>query len=68
MPKRYSSTLIISILRAAGFVQISQRGSHIKLKRDDRVVIVPAGRKELRPGTLASIVRQSGLTKSDFEA
>ena len=67
MPKRYSSLLVIQVLLAAGFVQVSQRGSHIKLKHGEKVVIVPAGRKELRPGTMSSIVRQSGLAKSAFD-
>jgi len=30
-------------------------------------VIVPAGRKEMPRGTFNSIVKQSGLSKSDFE-
>jgi predicted RNA binding protein YcfA (HicA-like mRNA interferase family) len=32
----------------------------------EHVVIVPAGRKEIRPGTFASILRQSGLDLPDF--
>jgi predicted RNA binding protein YcfA (HicA-like mRNA interferase family) len=50
-----------------GFAEIDQTGSHKKLRKDDRTVIVPSPRKELPHGTFASILRQSGLNKSDFE-
>jgi predicted RNA binding protein YcfA (HicA-like mRNA interferase family) len=35
-----------------GFVQTSQRGSHVKLRREQLTVIVPLHR-ELAPGTLS---------------
>jgi len=35
--------------------------------KDDRTVIVPSPRKEMPHGTFASILRQSGLSKADFE-
>ncbi|MBI4937248.1 MAG: type II toxin-antitoxin system HicA family toxin [Nitrosomonadales bacterium] len=50
-----------------GFKLVSQKGSHRKYVSNGRVVIVPAGRKEIRPGTFASILRQSGLDVSAFE-
>jgi predicted RNA binding protein YcfA (HicA-like mRNA interferase family) len=37
----------------------------VKLRRAERTVIVPLHR-ELAPGTLRSILRQSGLTASEF--
>ncbi|TSE18318.1 HicA toxin of bacterial toxin-antitoxin [Tepidimonas alkaliphilus] len=67
MPKRYSTSEILAALYRAGFRQIGQRGSHIKLTDGEHVVIVPAGRREIRAGTFQSIVRQSGLPKSAFE-
>jgi predicted RNA binding protein YcfA (HicA-like mRNA interferase family) len=48
-----------------GFVQTSQRGSHVKLRREQLTVIVPIHR-ELAPGTLRSILRQAQLTPEDF--
>ena len=63
MPKRYSTAEVLRALYKAGFRQVSQRGSHIKLTDGEHVVIVPAGRKEIRPGTLNSILNQSGLSK-----
>jgi predicted RNA binding protein YcfA (HicA-like mRNA interferase family) len=57
-------------LEAAGFVEISQKGSHVKLARttgaETRTAIVPHHR-EVRLGTLGSILRQAGLTPDEFE-
>jgi predicted RNA binding protein YcfA (HicA-like mRNA interferase family) len=51
-----------------GFQLVSQRGSHVKYRNaTGRTVIVPAGRRELPRGTLASIIRQSGLDKARFD-
>jgi predicted RNA binding protein YcfA (HicA-like mRNA interferase family) len=57
-------------LEQAGFVEASQKGSHVKFVRefDDEVwtVIVPYHR-EVSPGTIRSILRQSGLSADAFE-
>ena len=53
-------------LSRAGFLQISQRGSHVKLRDvDGHIVIVPM-HSELAPGTLRSILRQANLAVEDF--
>lgn len=58
-------------LEAAGFVQVGQRGSHIKFVKEAaegiRTVIVPHHR-EIAIGTLRSVLRQAGLTVDEFEA
>ncbi|OGI32191.1 MAG: hypothetical protein A2489_01320, partial [Candidatus Moranbacteria bacterium RIFOXYC12_FULL_36_13] len=61
MPKLYSSSNIIKVLQKKGFVFISQKGSHVKLRKNSSptlTVIVPAGRKEIPFGTFKSILRQ----------
>lgn len=59
---------VVRALGKVGFVQVSQRGSHIKLRHiDGRVVIVP-DHAELKHGTLRSILRQAHLTPAEFEA
>ena len=56
----------VTALSRVGFEQVSQRGSHVKLRNaTGRVVIVPLHR-ELAPGTLGSILRQAGLERSQF--
>jgi predicted RNA binding protein YcfA (HicA-like mRNA interferase family) len=52
MPKLYSSSHILKVLDKHGFVFISQKGSHIKLRKSGEVtltVIVPANRKRSLP-------------------
>ncbi len=58
-------------LLAAGFVEASQEGSHIKYvrtnERGTRTAVVPRHR-EVVIGTLRSILRQAGLTPDEWEA
>ena len=58
------------ILAQHGFVNVRQRGSHVIMQRQDdagtTTVPVPLHR-ELKRGTLASIIRQSGLPRATFE-
>jgi predicted RNA binding protein YcfA (HicA-like mRNA interferase family) len=70
MPKLYSSFYVLKILEAHGFMFVSQKGSHIKVRKAGNpvlTVIVPANRKEIPLGTLRSILRQSQLSIQDFE-
>jgi predicted RNA binding protein YcfA (HicA-like mRNA interferase family) len=58
----------VRLLGVVGFAQVSQRGSHVKLRNaTGRTVIVPMHR-ELKTGTLRSILRQAGLTPDEFVA
>ena len=70
MPKRYSAKQIIKALKKIGFVKISQKGSHIKMKGliegKLQTVIVP-DHKQIAVGTFSSIVRQSGISKRTLE-
>ncbi len=70
MPKLYPARIILSALQRAGFIVISQKGSHIKLskKQQEKVytVIVP-NHKEIAIGTFSSILKQAGMNKKEFE-
>jgi predicted RNA binding protein YcfA (HicA-like mRNA interferase family) len=56
----------VQALEAAGFEHRSTKGSHAKLRHPDgRVVIVPLHRSLAR-GTISSILRQAGLSSSEF--
>ncbi len=61
--------VLMSLLGGLGFEVVSQRGSHVKLRKTVRgnifVVIVPR-HSEIRRGTLLSIIRQAGLDKDEF--
>ena len=67
MPKRYSTRDVERALLAHGFLKIGQKGSHVKYSDGARVVIVVAGRKQIRAGTMSSIARQAGLSMADFD-
>lgn len=61
---------VCALLEAHGFVFIRQRGSHRIMQRrlPGTTVTVPVpDHREVRLGTLASIVRQSGLPRELFE-
>lgn len=68
MPKipRITSTEMVRTLERAGFVKVSQKGSHIKMQRDNHICIVPFHRKSLAVGTLHGILKQAGLTPDEF--
>ena len=61
-----SSSDIIRALKKLGFIEKSQKGSHLKLVSGSKTVIVPHPKKSVPMGTFMSIVRQSGLNKADF--
>jgi predicted RNA binding protein YcfA (HicA-like mRNA interferase family) len=67
MPKRLGSVEIIRVLEQHGFRFVAQKGSHRKYKNDaGRTAIVPYPKKEIPIGPTRSIIRQSGLTPTDF--
>lgn len=71
MPNQYSSREILSALRKAGFVEVSQRGSHVKQRRTGhdqvRTVIVKHPAQAVPVGTFRSILKQAGMTTDQFE-
>ncbi|MCY4061083.1 MAG: type II toxin-antitoxin system HicA family toxin [Chloroflexi bacterium] len=76
MPKQkvLSGREVCDILILNGFEKKRQKGSHITMQRrillstgTFTTVTVPVpNHKELKPGTLAWIIRKSGLPKSTF--
>jgi predicted RNA binding protein YcfA (HicA-like mRNA interferase family) len=56
---------VVRALAKVGFSEVSQRGSHLKLRKEGRTVIVPMHR-ELARGTLRSILRQADLAVEAF--
>ncbi|MES2755124.1 MAG: type II toxin-antitoxin system HicA family toxin [Pseudomonadota bacterium] len=57
------SRAIIALLEADGWARVRQRGSHIQFRHPDKAgrVTVAHPNRDIPPGTLASIERQSGL-------
>jgi len=70
MPKLYASKTIVKVLQKKGFILISQKGSHIKMRKSGNptlTAIVPAERKQVPVGTFKSILRQANITEKDFQ-
>jgi len=69
--KVLSGVEVCRILESNGFVQVRQKGSHLIMQKNvgNSTVTVPVPlHKELKIGTLQSIIRQSKLGRELFEA
>lgn len=56
----------IRALRRNGFVVHHTTGSHYFLKKEKLGVSIHYHNKDLKPGTVASIIAQAGLTVEEF--
>ena len=67
MPKlpRIGSRDCLAALQKMGFAVVRQKGSHIVLRRGTSGCVVP-NHKEIRPGTLAGILKQAGVSVEEF--
>ncbi len=66
-----SGRQVCAILARHGFLEVHQRGSHIVMQKrpPDTTITVPVPKHdELRIGNLQSIIRQSGIPRSEFES
>lgn len=60
-------TKIIKVLNELGFIKVSQKGSHLKLKNynTNRICIIPM-HKEVARGTLKSVLEQADIELDYF--
>jgi predicted RNA binding protein YcfA (HicA-like mRNA interferase family) len=66
----FSGKEVCSILAGHGFEEVRRRGSHVvmQLKTETGTITVPVPyHKEIKKGTLQSIIRQCGISRSEFE-
>ena len=70
MPRLHTSKQFYKVLKRAGFVKVSQKGSHVKFKGiwegKLQTVIVP-DHKQIAKGTFSSILRQASMSRDEFE-
>lgn len=52
---------VIKALEKAGWVFVSQKGSHMKYKKGEIVCIIPNHKGDIPKGTLAQIVKITGI-------
>ncbi len=57
---------VIKALERGGFEIHHVTGSHYGLKKEGSRVTVPHHNRDLKPGTLTSIIEQAGLTVEEF--
>jgi len=68
--KVFSGKEVCQILAMHGFEKVRQRGSHVVMQKKSAgaTITVPIpDHKEIRTGTLMSIIRQSGIPRAAFE-
>lgn len=70
MPKHYSGREVVKRLSRLGFVVVSQKGSHLKMRGLQngklRTAIIPM-HKQIASGTLVSVLFQAGISKEDLD-
>jgi predicted RNA binding protein YcfA (HicA-like mRNA interferase family) len=57
---------VIKVLEKVGMVHLRTRGSHAIPRRPNGTGVTVPLHKPIRPGTLASILRQVGMTSDEF--
>lgn len=61
---------MVKLLKKLGFFEVSQKGSHIKVRKELKThvetVIIP-DHKELTPGTFRNILKMANLSLEDFD-
>jgi predicted RNA binding protein YcfA (HicA-like mRNA interferase family) len=65
-----SGKAVCQILFQHGYAEVRRRGSHIvmqKIVTDSTITVPVPDHAEIRIGTLQSIIRQSGIPRSEFE-
>ncbi len=65
-----SGDQVCAILVKNGFSKVRQKGSHIVMQKTiaNSTITVPVpNHSEIKIGTLQSIIRQSGLLRTEFE-
>jgi predicted RNA binding protein YcfA (HicA-like mRNA interferase family) len=68
--QRLSGTQVCRVLLEPGFEKVRQKGSHIVMqkKENNTTITVPVpNHREIKTGTLLTIIRQARLQKEDFE-
>ncbi len=69
MPSKYPTCTpneVCKVLKKAGFSLVKQTGSHAKYSNGYRIVIVPMHNKDLKTGTIKSILEQSNIPLEVF--
>ena len=60
---------MVQLIKALGFEEYRQKGSHIQFKhKDGRSALIPFhGNKDLKRGTMISIIKDIEITAAEYE-
>jgi predicted RNA binding protein YcfA (HicA-like mRNA interferase family) len=65
--KSISGKRLANILKKKGWILVDANGSHFKYYKDSQTVVIPIhGNKDLKIGTLKSLMKQADLTEEDL--
>jgi len=70
MPKLYSAKELLRAFKRAGFNNVSQKGSHIKLRgiwRGKIQTVIVSNHKQIAFGTFQSILNQASMTVEELK-
>ena len=65
IPRDVNGTEAVKALSRLGFAVKRQSGSHLIMRKDARTVVVPM-HKPIKPGTLAGLIEQAGVSIEAF--
>jgi predicted RNA binding protein YcfA (HicA-like mRNA interferase family) len=57
---------VVKALTKAGFTVARQKGSHLILVKNERIVPVPK-HEQIKRGLLLAIIEEAGLTREEFQ-
>lgn len=57
---------VVQALKRAGFIEMRQRGSHLRLRRGNLAVTVTMHNRDLSPTVPRSILRQAQMTVEEL--
>jgi len=68
LSKTFSGNQLVKALRRIGFIVDHQKGSHIFMYNpDENISIIIPQHKEIKKGTLNSIIKKAGLSIEDLK-
>ncbi|MCH7654190.1 MAG: type II toxin-antitoxin system HicA family toxin [Chloroflexi bacterium] len=69
MPKLYRPREVIRVLEFLGWVYLRTRGDHARYSKPEGTypTTIPTSRREIGPKEFSYILKQTGLTRREFE-
>ena len=66
MPKVFSTKEILKKFNKFWFIKYSQKGSHLKMKKNSKTIIIPIHNKDIPIWTFRAILEQASISYDEF--